>query len=193
MAEKSEKNSFMDVLSGNAAVKAEKASNPSLFSNNKKPTDRSKLSAKITPEGSEALLIFKKRNPTPKAGGGFDLSDTDLLKQFNALSTVTKGDVEALAVVSTSPDVLAVPFNKYAANFAVFEGKWGFEKARGVITRNPALFSIPTTGYGSCEVAGDDVVVLSYVINATRPIGGILLTALFLALLKPVIVTLIPF
>ena len=29
---------------------------------------------------------------------------------------------------------------------AVFEGKWGFEKAVGVITRNPALFSIPTTG-----------------------------------------------
>jgi hypothetical protein len=26
-------------------------------------------------------------------------------------------------------------------------------------------------GYGSCEVAGDDVVVLSYIINATRPIG----------------------
>jgi hypothetical protein len=59
MTEKSEKNSFMDVLSGNAAVKAEKAANPAMFNNNKKPTDRSKLSAKITKEGSEALLIFK--------------------------------------------------------------------------------------------------------------------------------------
>jgi hypothetical protein len=60
MAEESKKNSFMDVLSGNAAVKAEKASNPAMFnSNNKKPTDRSKLSAKITKEGSEALLLFK--------------------------------------------------------------------------------------------------------------------------------------
>ena len=43
------------------------------------------------------------------------------------------------------------------------------------------------TGYGSCEVAGDDAVALSYVIAATRPIGGILLSLLLLALLKPVI------
>ena len=46
-------------------------------------------------------------------------------------------------------------------------------------------------GYGSCEVAGDDAVVLSYVIAATRPAGGVLLTLLFLALLKPLVIGLI--
>jgi hypothetical protein len=49
------------------------------------------------------------------------------------------------------------------------------------------VFEFLFLGYGSCEVAGDDAVVLSYVIAATRPIGGILLSLLFLALLKPVI------
>jgi hypothetical protein len=68
---------------------------------------------------------------------------------------------------------------------AVFEGKWGFEKAVGVVIRNPALFTVATTGYGSAEVAGDDAVVMSYVINATRPIGAPLLALLFIALLKP--------
>jgi hypothetical protein len=38
----------------------------------------------------------------------------------NILIYFHTGDVEALAVVSTSPDVLAVPFNKYAANFGTF-------------------------------------------------------------------------
>ena len=46
-------------------------------------------------------------------------------------------------------------------------------------------------GYGSCEVAGDDAVALSYVIAATRPAGGILLTLLFLAILKPLVIGLI--
>ena len=40
-------------------------------------------------------------------------------------------------------------------------------------------------------MAGDDAVALSYVIAATRPAGGILLTLLFLALLKPLIIGLI--
>lgn len=44
---------------GKAAVKAEKASNPSLFLTNKKVTDRSKLSAKITTEGTAAILVYK--------------------------------------------------------------------------------------------------------------------------------------
>lgn len=55
------------------------------------------------------------------------------------------------------------------------------------------IIFIHLLGYGSCEVAGDDAVALSYLIAATRPIGGILLTLLFLALLKPVIVGIIPF
>ena len=48
--------------------------------------------------------------------------------------------------------------------------------------------SFNSLGYGSCEVAGDDVVALSYVIAATRPAGGVLLTLLFLALLKPIVI-----
>ena len=32
----------------------------------------------------------QKSNPTPKAGGGYDLSDSDIAKQFNALSSVLK-------------------------------------------------------------------------------------------------------
>ena len=39
-----------------------------------------------------ALFVYlQKSNPTPKVGGGFDLSEEDLAKQFNALSTVLQG------------------------------------------------------------------------------------------------------
>ena len=68
-----------------------------------------------------------------------------------------------------------------------FEAKWGFEKAKGVLVRNPSLFAVPVSGYGSAEKAGDETVVMSYVINATRPIGKPLLLVLALLLLKPVV------
>jgi hypothetical protein len=45
--------------------------------------------------------------------------------------------------------------------------------------------SVPVSGYGSAEVAGEDAVVLSYIIDITRPIGKPLLAILFLCLLKP--------
>lgn len=67
----------------------------------------------------------------------------------------------------------------------MFEGKWGFDKAKGVVIRNPSLFNVPVTGYGSAETAAEETIVISYVINATRPIGKPLLYTLFLLLLKP--------
>jgi hypothetical protein len=73
------------------------------------------------------------------------LSDIDLTKQFNALSTVLKSDAAALAVVVTSPDVLATPFEKYGANFAVFEGKWGFEKGNNNENENNCFITLTHT------------------------------------------------
>lgn len=49
------------------------------------------------------------------------------------------------------------------------------------------LFFIPTAGYGSAAVAGDDAMAASYFIAFTRPAGPVLLGALGLALLKAVI------
>ena len=46
---------------GKAAVRAEKASNPSLFAKRKLDVDRSMLSAKLSSEGSTALAAFKVR------------------------------------------------------------------------------------------------------------------------------------
>lgn len=44
---------------GKAAVRAEKASNPSLFSKQKTVVDRSKLSSTLSSEGATALAAFK--------------------------------------------------------------------------------------------------------------------------------------
>jgi hypothetical protein len=67
----------------------------------------------------------------------------------------------------------------------VYQEKWGYDKALGVVTRNPALLCVPPQGYGSAATSGEETVVLSYIIDATRPLGKILLASLFLALLKP--------
>ncbi len=56
-----------------------------------------------------------------------------------------------------------------------------------MLIRNPSLFAVPVTGYGSAEAAGDETLVMSYVLDITRPIGKPLLLILALLLLKPAI------
>ena len=73
----------------------------------------------------------------------------------------------------------------------VYEEKWGFEKAVGVVTRNPNLLRVPVEGYGSAATSGEETVVLSYIIDITRPIGKPLLAILFLCLLKPFVLQLV--
>jgi len=130
----------------------------------------------------EAVSLFRKSNTKST------VTDSLLEKNFVDLASVlSNSEANAIECVRAVPNVLLQPKNQVSGNFEVFVGKWGVEKATGVVQRNPLLLAIPTTGYGSAEVAGDDAVVLSYVIAYTRPIGGVLLGLLFAALLKPIV------
>ena len=167
-AQRAEKqNPALDFLSGKTQIAAFKKSNPALF--------------------QSGTQVSKKG--TAKKGGPYDLADEDIAACFQSFARVIGDESTALKMVDTYPDVLLLDAEKVRANLATYTGKWGEEKALGVVTRNPALFSIPVSGYGSAEVAGDDAVVLSYVIAYTRPVGGLLLGLLFAALVSKAFTT----
>lgn len=117
----------------------------------------------------------------------FDISDEVLASRFKALRNIVKDDKIALQIVKNVPDSLTISSQRCIDNFAVYEGKFGFEEAVGLITRNPNILSVPTSGYGSAEVAGKETIYMSYVIDATRPLGKPLLFLLFVLLAKPFI------
>jgi hypothetical protein len=121
------------------------------------------------------------------------------------LKKLLGSEENAFTAVNNSPDILDLDQNKapkvfgklpriitsiflnyvlYIYTLDVYVKKWGIEKATGVVVRNPNILFIPASGYGSAETAGDETVVLSYIINFTRPIGKPLLLLLFIAVLK---------
>ena len=81
-----------------------------------------------------------------------------LLEGFRALAGVVSSDELALTMVSKAPAVLLLDPARVRANYDIYVEKWGLEKALGVVSRNPLLFSVPPTGYGSAETAGDETV-----------------------------------
>lgn len=91
-------------------------------------------------------------------------------------------------MIKNVPDALVLNPTLCKDNFAVYSEKYGEEKAIGLVTRNPFILSVPTTGYGSAETAGGETMVMSYIIAYTRPFGKIFLAALFIALGKAVFI-----
>jgi len=56
-----------------------------------------------------------------------------------------------------------------------------------MVIRNPALLSCPPSGPDGADKADAKAMYASYVVAATRPIGGLLLGSLFLLLSIPAI------
>ena len=56
-----------------------------------------------------------------------------------------------------------------------------------MVIRNPALLSVPPSGPDGADKADGKAMFLSYVVAATRPIGGLLLSLLFLLLSIPAV------
>jgi hypothetical protein len=118
--------------------------------------------------------------------------ESTLMKNFAALTAAIKDEERAIAIVKVWPDIVVVDPKKVAANINTYATCFEFDQAVGMITRNPSLLAIAPTGYGSAEAAcekggGKDLMVMSYVISATRPIGKPLLALLFGCLLKAVV------
>lgn len=136
----------------------------------------------ITPNIQQVIDLY--RQDTKNKG---TLTDTEIAVRYNILNDIYKQDEDAvLKSFKNAINILTFEeTEKYKQIFDIFEAKWDFEKAKGLLSRNPSLFNVPTSGYGSAEVAGEETMVLSYVIDVTRPLGKPLLAILFLLLLKP--------
>lgn len=141
----------------------------------------------LSSQKDDAIAFFKKQTPNPRPGGSYDVTEVELKARFDVLSNLFKSESKALNVVQAVPAVLTVSKERVKANFEVYEAKWGYEKTCGVLLRNPNLFNVPTRGYGSAETSGEETIIVSYVVAATRPIGGVLLGLLFISLAKGVI------
>ena len=134
-----------------------------------------------------ALMAFKKKFGNVKEGSRFSLDEKVLESAYTNLSKTVGGEAKALEIVEVWPEVLTLESDRINKNFNTYSNTYGVEEATGMLVRNPALFAVPTEGYGSAEKAAGDAMAMSYVIAFTRPIGGILLSILGLALLKGVI------
>lgn len=183
--------SIGNFLSGKTAVASEKALNPTLFttSNSGSGGKNKRKSIKVTPMIQTGIDIYRKANPNPKEGGVYDVDDSELAIRFVDISKIFNDDEESVVkIIRNYPDLLSFSnTDRIKDNFEVYSSKWGSDKALGVVTRNPSLLCVQTTGYGSASVAGDETVYASYLISATRPLGKVLLALLFIALTKPLI------
>ena len=136
----------------------------------------------------DAVKLYKSKHPSPKANSPYKLDDGTLKKRYAALTkTLFGSDADALEICNIWPEILCVTEERTQDNMSIFVEKFGEEDAIGLAKRNPLLFGAAPYGYGSTSKAGADMIQMSYVIAATRPLGKPLLGFLLLALLKAVI------
>ena len=114
------------------------------------------------------------------------IDESRLVSSLRTLADVV-GDESALNMALTDPKVLEFRSANFQAVFDAYCANLGEDEALGMVLRNPALMGVPPSGYGGADKAGKDAVVVSYIIAATRPLGGLWLSLLFLVLATPAI------
>lgn len=134
----------------------------------------------------DALVLYNEKFAKLKPGDLFYLEDDKLKKSFGVLASVYGDDV-ALEMTRRNPSCLAYNSDYFAPSFKAFANKFGDEEARAMVLRNPNLLAVAPTGYQGADSVQDDTMILSYVIDATRPFGKILLPTFFLLILTPAI------
>ena len=113
--------------------------------------------------------------------------DENLLKKNLKLLAKAVGDENAMQMVKDVPKILEFNGDNFQAVMNAYKVRLGDEVAIATVLRNPALISVPPTGYGGADQGGQDTVILSYVVAATRPLGGLWLSLLLLVLATPAI------
>lgn len=97
----------------------------------------------------------------------FSVQDDKLKATFNAIAKLY-GEDNALQMVKIQPGVLAFNKDNFAASLDAFGEKFGLEEAKDMVMRNPGLLSVKPA---NAATADDLTMQLSYVVDATRPIG----------------------
>lgn len=146
------------------------------------------LEMSLTKE-SVALYTTKYASAMSNPESRYAVDEKTLTSNFMKLAETVRGDDNAKEICSTWPDILRVDPVKISTNMNTYVDCFGLEDAIGMVKRNPNLFAVATTGYGSAEAScakggGKDMMTMSYVIAFTRPIGQPLLALLALCLLK---------
>lgn len=165
---------IVHVLVGMAAAASAFVASPS------GSTSSTRLAAKI----DEAVAMYNEKYPSLKPGKLYYVEDSELKLTYQRLASVYGEDI-AFEMCRRNPSCLAYNRNHFQPSLDAFSAKFGEEEARAMVFRNPNLLAVPPTGYKAADAVGDDAMLLSYVVAATRPLGPVLLPAFFLALLTP--------
>ena len=109
-----------------------------------------------------------------------DISEKDARATFVELAKCY-GEKEALDMVQALP--LCLSFNRqwFKPSLDAFDEIFGAQGARGMVQRNPGLLALKPS---DASTATDQTMYFSYIVGATRPVGGLLLGLLAVALLS---------
>jgi len=130
---------------------------------------------------AEAVSIY-----TAKFGqNGRSQSEAALSRTFQEISRVYGPD-NALDMVKIWPNALNCDSKNFKPVFDIYAEKFGEEETIAMLKRNPNLLGCRAEGPNSVE-AGDDVMVMSYIIAFTRPAGSFLLALLLSLVSLPVL------
>jgi len=179
-----DENAAIDAFRGQSRNNADAL--PAIF---KKPLLSSKsVGASIDPTLPTKVVGKERRRPS-------NLTNEDLKETFQRIASLYGGEGNARKIVEAEPKVLGYDSTRFSETKAAFvtamcegeEAKYSEDDVVAMIMRNPNLIAVRPSGYGGADEADDSTVYMSYVIEATRPLGSILLGTLFLLLLSPAI------
>eukprot|EP00633_Aureoumbra_lagunensis_P011048 CAMPEP_0197329038 /NCGR_PEP_ID=MMETSP0892-20130614/5377_1 /TAXON_ID=44058 ORGANISM="Aureoumbra lagunensis, Strain CCMP1510" /NCGR_SAMPLE_ID=MMETSP0892 /ASSEMBLY_ACC=CAM_ASM_000538 /LENGTH=202 /DNA_ID=CAMNT_0042825435 /DNA_START=2298 /DNA_END=2906 /DNA_ORIENTATION=+ len=145
----------------------------------------SKIQAASSAE-TEACAMFEQKHGRAKPGSYFFVEEKRRKSTFQVLAKIYGTDV-ALEMVRRNPSCLAYDSRNFSPSLAKFAETFGQEESKAMMLRNPNLLAVPPEGYQSAEKAGKETLYLSYVVEATRPLGPILLFLLFSFLATPAV------
>jgi len=123
------------------------------------------------------LMKAKYKNPGKRLT---DISEKDARASFVELAKCY-GDEAALDMVKAMPICLSFNRKNYKPSLDAFSEIFGEEEAKGMVQRNPGLLALNPK---NAETATDQTLYFSYIVGATRPVGGLLLGLLSFALLS---------
>ncbi|KAJ1636290.1 hypothetical protein T492DRAFT_835377 [Pavlovales sp. CCMP2436] len=128
-----------------------------------------------------ALAAYSKSYGKVKPGTWYFREPAVLQKSFKELARIY-GEETAAGMVEAVPGALTFNPMNFAPTLEVFSEQFGSDAARGMIIRNPGLLVIPPSGPSGADKAPPIVLPVSYIVAATRPVGGLLLFVLFVLL-----------
>eukprot|EP00977_Amphora_coffeiformis_P007666 scaffold1690_cov182-Amphora_coffeaeformis.AAC.23 len=109
-----------------------------------------------------------------------DITEKQARSNFNTLAQCY-GEDAALGMVKTMPICLCFNAKNYKPSLAALGEIFGEAEAKGMVQRNPGLLAIKPEDAATTTA---QTMYFSYLVAATRPVGGILLAMLTLALLS---------